>query len=104
MLTENVYLTSPIRSAFGIAPLLWAQLNHVVTNRLTYTVSAKPGAYVALPTWEGGMVNIALERRQPSTDRRSVDGYRFSLEGQRRSLDTRSRPLTTVLPTHAYES
>lgn len=69
----------PAGLLYGIAPLLWAQLNHVVTNKLTYTVSAKSKTVVVVPGARG------LQAVASATPRRSFERVRASMEMTRMS-------------------
>ena len=56
-------LAFPSALFYGIAPLIWAQLNHLATNKLTYTVSAKgKGLVVSTRLAEGESVEVGGRR------------------------------------------
>lgn len=54
----------PAAIMYGLAPLLWAQMNHVFTNKLTYTVSAKSKSIVIVPTIHGSRASLDRIRGQ----------------------------------------
>ncbi|PWN32208.1 uncharacterized protein FA14DRAFT_127241 [Meira miltonrushii] len=68
----------PAAIMYGLAPLLWAQMNHVFTNKLTYTVSAKSKSIVIVPTIHGSRASLdrirgqSVELSRLMTDEKSV--------------------------------
>lgn len=62
---------------YGIAPLLYAQLCHLVTNRLTYTVSAKSKTIVVVPSGVSTILSSATPRRSAERVRASMEMTRI---------------------------
>lgn len=76
------YCAIPAGLLYGILPLLYAQLQHLVTNRMTYVVSAK-GKNVVLPVTEETL------RRSLDVNRASIDAARGHRGGRASKQDHR---------------
>lgn len=84
------FLAIPAGLMYGVAPMLYAQLCHLHTDRLTYTVSAKSKT-VVLATPFNGEAELRLSVDANGGARRSLDmgRGRISVEIGRRSIDER---------------
>ena len=77
------FLALPVALSYAFVPLIWAQLNHIVTNQLAYTVSAKGKG-------------IVVSTRIPAGESVEVHGRRWSVEHHR--IASSNQELAVAVP------
>ncbi len=82
----------PAAIGYSFAPLLWAQLNHLATNKLMYTVSAKGKAIVVSTRLQEG------ESVEHAGTRWSVEHHRIAASNQELALAVPHRDMGDGLP------
>ncbi|CAO1635807.1 unnamed protein product [Sympodiomycopsis kandeliae] len=93
------YSAIPAGLLYGILPLLYAQLQHLITNRMTYVVSTK-GKNVVMPVTQETL------RRSMDASRTSFSVVRDDMESkssqQRRRSAQEDRSPRRQMPSHAF--
>lgn len=85
------YSAIPAGLLYGILPLLYAQIQHLVTNRMTYVVSAKGKNLVVPVTEETLRRSVDVSRNSMSMGRETRNSFNLGRDDRRQQHVSRDR-------------